>query len=139
MAAGRCKDHPAGDSQGFAVNKCIRYFLMGLLQDPPKGRPGDIHLCCGLFLKIPLQICKAERLELVERKNGDFNPGERDALRFEGRKVGEPADIPLLGGACHDISYEHVLITNIRNRREECQAPQGRVMSNRAIPRFPLE
>jgi hypothetical protein len=100
-------DRAPSDMERLAVENGVGYGPVGCLEDPPEGRPGDIHFGCGLFLLIAQEVGQAQRLQLIEGEDGDFQEASRDPLWLEGRDLRRCADISLF------VRTGHMQIMNV--------------------------
>ncbi|HVP06212.1 MAG TPA: hypothetical protein VMS71_00110 [Candidatus Acidoferrum sp.] len=74
---------------GFAVNQCVRYLLVGRLENATKGRAGNIHPCSRILLIKTIEVGKPKGLELVNSQGDFLQLHERDSARLEKRGGGK--------------------------------------------------
>ena len=123
-------DRPTFNLECFPVQKCIGNGLMRVFQNSSECWPGDVHLCCRLFLLIAVQIGKAKCLELIQRKDDTLEVRQWNAPGLEHARLWRGADEALFVWSCHG-RYERMLITKIAKighivkRLEACASPQA--------------
>lgn len=69
--------------EGLAVNYGVGYLLMGSVDQTVKGRLGNTHLVCGLFLRKSEEVLKPHRLYLILSDEDLLNRPQGYTCRFE--------------------------------------------------------
>jgi len=98
-----CRDRPSLNVKGFPFEQRLCNGAMGAFQDPPKRRPGDVHLGRRVLVLISFNIGKPESLKLVQGEDENLEVAYRNALRLEDRGPGRIAYVALFAGACHRL------------------------------------
>jgi hypothetical protein len=110
-------DRPALNVEGLPFEQRLCNGAMGAFQDPPKRRPGYVHLGRRVLVLITFSVGKPESLKLVQGEDEKLKLAYWNALRLENRGPGWIADVTLFAGSCH--CYEQALIINIGKRSEK--------------------
>jgi hypothetical protein len=57
------------DAKWPSFDQHLSKLLSSIFQDAAKGGAGDTHFFAGLLVVLPLQVCEANRFELIEAKS----------------------------------------------------------------------